>query len=230
MPKRRNRTQSRCGIDPPLGGADGAARSSRDHLVLRHLHLVDMATRQLRRLTCSPSLDQEDLSSEGRIALITAADRYDPRRGSFTGYAFSRIKGAMIDAVRRDQFLPRSAHEQGQRVALVSIEKTIGEEGLTVGDTLVDGTTPVEEVVEQRERLAEALSGGVPAETPSGCLTTSELDVLRGAALGETAEETACRLQKSTETVKSQRQAARKRLGARSLAHAVFIARNEIAA
>ena len=88
----------------------------------------------------------------------------------------------------------------------------------------------VHEVVEQREQLAEALAGHDPERPPSRGLTPWELEVLRGAALGETAEQTADRLRKSIDTVKTQRRRALKRLGAKSIAQAVFIAREEIAA
>jgi DNA-binding CsgD family transcriptional regulator len=52
--------------------------------------------------------------------------------------------------------------------------------------------------------------------------------VLRGAAIGEAAWETADRLRRSVATVKTQGRKALRRLGAKSIAQAVFIARDEI--
>jgi RNA polymerase sigma factor (sigma-70 family) len=202
----------------------------RNDLVIRHLDLVDAATRHVSRRMGAASLDRDDLISEGRVALITAATRYDRHKGSFRSYAFERVKGAIIDAIRRDHYLSRHARQRGDSVELVSLEKLISERGLTISDTLVDSGPSVEELVEQRERLAVALTRQEPDGPPLDGLTPSELEVLRGAALGETAEETADRLSKSVDTVKTQRRTALRRLGAKSIAQAVFIARERIAA
>jgi RNA polymerase sigma factor (sigma-70 family) len=201
-----------------------------DDLVIRNLDLVDVALRIVRRRMRPAGLDHDDLIAEGRFGLITAAERYDVRKGSFRRYALERIKGAMIDAIRRDHHLSRYARSRGERLDVLSLDKPIGDRGLKISDTLVDARPSVEEVVEQRERLALALSGEADGVARLESLTPSELEVLRGAALGETAEETADRLRKSVDTVKSQRRAALRRLGARSIAQAVFIAREEIAA
>ena len=203
--------------------------ASRHDLVVRNLDLLDLAARAVHRLARSTNLDRDDLVGEGQVALVKAARQYDPERGSFRSYALTRVKGAMIDAVRRDHFLPRSARERGQRMRVVSIEKLVGGGSLRISETLVDPGTPVEELVEQRAQLAEAL---VANESPptNTWVTPSELEVLRGAAHGETAVETADRLSKSLDTIKAQRKTALKRLGARSIAQAVYIARDQIAA
>ncbi len=206
-----------------------SARPSPTDLVIENQDLVEIATSHLDRLVRSPAIDRDDLRGEGQLALIHAARRYDPARGSFRSYAFRRVKGAMLDAIRRDHFLPRYARDRGHRVVVVSIERPINDKGVTISDTLVDVRPSVEEVVEQREQLAAAIAGHGPARRASR-LTPSELEVLRGAALGETAEETADRLRKSIDTIKTHRRRALRRLGARSIAQAVFIAHDEIAA
>jgi DNA-binding NarL/FixJ family response regulator len=95
----------------------------------------------------------------------------------------------------------------------------------------------VDEIVAQRERLADALARRdagqpiqpkAPPRPPPPQLTNRELEVLRGAANGETAKETAARLGKSFETIKDHRKSAIRRLGARSIAQAIFIAYEEI--
>jgi len=53
---------------------------------------------------CPPSspVEVDDLISAGTIGLIEAADRYDPKRGvPFASFAYSRIKGAVIDELAR---------------------------------------------------------------------------------------------------------------------------------
>ena len=59
---------------------------------------------------------------------------------------------------------------------------------------------------------------------PNTDLTPRELDVLRWAAAGLTARQTAIRLAKGVETVKSQRASVLGKLGARNFTHAVAIA------
>ena len=191
--------------------------------------LVDIASRDVGRLARTPSLDRDDLIGEGQIALIKAADRYDPERGSFRGYALRRIKGAMLDAIRRDNFLSRHSKDLGHRVVVVSIEKPLAD-GLTLSETLRDSRASVEEIVEHRDRIAQLLAADGSAPPQRTELTASELEALRGAAHGETAEQTALRLSKSIDTIRSQRKMALKRLGAKSIAQAVYIAYDEIAA
>jgi RNA polymerase sigma factor (sigma-70 family) len=202
----------------------------RHGLVVNHLDLVELATSQVARMAGLGSLDRDDLVGEGQIALVQAACRYDPKKGGFRSFAFRRIKGAMLDALRRDSFLPRYARERGDRVVVLSMEKPVGQGGLTIADTLVDHRASVETIVEQREVLERALEGNDAQAVDPHPLTPSELEVLRGAAFGETAEQTADRLRKSIGTVRTQRRAALRRLGAKSIAQAVFLAREEIAA
>ncbi len=198
---------------------------------MEHLDLVDIATRSVGSPRHCAALDRDDLIGEGQVALVKAARRYDPHRGGFRGYAFTRIRGAMLDALRRDHLLPRYARERGARVRVESIDRPLGDGELTLSDTIEDARASVHEIVAHREVLAALVADGAQLAEPSPArLTPSELDVLRGAAGGETAHETARRLRKSIETVKSQRRTALKRLGARSIAQAVFLARNEIAA
>jgi len=205
------------------------ADSEAETLVMDHLDLVEIATNYVGDPRNSATIDRDDLIGEGQIALMQAARRYDPQKGSFRSFAFTRIKGAMIDAMRRDFLLPRSARERGESLTVVSIDNPIGDGELTLSDTIRDARSDVEEIVSNREQLASAIEERAH-ETVRPELTAMELEVLRGAAVGETAGETANRLGKSHETVRSQRRTALKRLGARSIAHAVFIARDDIAA
>ena len=164
-----------------------------------HLDLVEIATNYVGDPHNSPTIDRDDLIGEGQIALMQAARRYDPEKGSFRSFAFTRIKGAMIDALRRDFLLPRSARERGESLTVVSINKPIGEGGLTLSDTIEDARSDVEEIVANRAQLASAIEERAH-EAVRPDLTPMELEVLRGAAVGETAGETASRLGKSHET------------------------------
>ncbi len=53
--------------------------------------------------------DVADLVALGQVALWHALERYDPSRGDFWPYARARVRGAMLDALRAMDHLPRAA-------------------------------------------------------------------------------------------------------------------------
>lgn len=62
-------------------------------------------------------LDYEDILSYGTIGLIEALDRFDGSKGvKFETYAISRIRGAIIDALRALDRLPRSVRQKAKRL------------------------------------------------------------------------------------------------------------------
>jgi RNA polymerase sigma factor for flagellar operon FliA len=62
-------------------------------------------------------MDQDDLISVGVLGLIHAAKTYDPNLGaSFKTYAYTNIKGAILDELRRHDTVPRSARDRIKKV------------------------------------------------------------------------------------------------------------------
>ncbi|NLJ99958.1 MAG: FliA/WhiG family RNA polymerase sigma factor [Clostridia bacterium] len=58
-------------------------------------------------------MGQEDLVSHGVFGLMDAMERYDPGRGAkFETYASLRIRGAVVDALRQEQWAPRSVMDR----------------------------------------------------------------------------------------------------------------------
>jgi RNA polymerase sigma factor FliA len=95
-----------------------AARVFEDRqLVEQHLGLVKrIACHLAGRLPATVQLD--DLVQAGTIGLLEAADHYDASQGaSFETYAGIRIRGAMLDEVRRNDWTPRSVHRNARRIA-----------------------------------------------------------------------------------------------------------------
>jgi len=65
-------------------------------------------------------LDHDDLQSAGVYAYLRAALRYDISRGaSFRGFCAVRIRGAVLDELRRWDWAPRSVHKQHRRITRV---------------------------------------------------------------------------------------------------------------
>jgi RNA polymerase sigma factor FliA len=103
-------------------------RSEADALVTRHAELVKRIAYHLAgRLP--PSVDVADLIQAGMLGLLEAAANYAANRGaSFETYAGIRIRGAMIDALRKLDWAPRSVHRKARAVAAAirDIEKETG--------------------------------------------------------------------------------------------------------
>jgi RNA polymerase sigma factor FliA len=93
-----------------------AADEARE-LVSRHAELVKrIAYHMVGRLP--PSVEVADLMQAGMLGLLEAASNYAPNRGaSFETYAGIRIRGAMIDALRKLDWAPRSVHRKARAVA-----------------------------------------------------------------------------------------------------------------
>ncbi len=129
------------------GIAAYAASSSREsHLVEDYAHLVKrIAHHLMARLPDSVQVD--DLVQAGMLGLLEAAGKYDGSRGaSFETYAGIRIRGAMLDEVRRGDWAPRSVHRNTRRMseAIRSVESRTGREAqdkdiaATMGVTLAE--------------------------------------------------------------------------------------------
>lgn len=81
-------------------------------LVHAQLELVSLIARQLTKVL-KGAVHFDDLLSAGHEGLLDAARRFEPHRGvPFRGYASIRIRGAMLDAVRRGAALPRRAFQR----------------------------------------------------------------------------------------------------------------------
>src|SRR5471032_1636279 len=66
-------------------------------------------------------LDRDDLQSAGVLGYLRAADRYDISKGaSFRGFCAVRIRGAVLDELRRWDWAPRSVHKNNRRITRVT--------------------------------------------------------------------------------------------------------------
>jgi len=90
-----------------------------DALILEHTPLVKrIAYHLMSRLP--PSVQQDDLIQAGMIGLLEALRNYDVSQGaSFQTYARIRIRGAMLDEIRKNDWAPRSVHRKARMVAEV---------------------------------------------------------------------------------------------------------------
>jgi len=74
-----------------------------------------LASRKVRELPAHCELD--DLVSCGLLALIEAVDRFKPALGAtFEQYAWTRVSGAIIDELRRQDWASRSVRRMGRKI------------------------------------------------------------------------------------------------------------------
>lgn len=92
-------------------------RPARNELVEKHAPLVKrIACHLINRLPASVQL--EDLVQAGMIGLLEASRNYDENQGaSFETYAGIRIRGSMLDEIRKNDWAPRSVHRKARMVA-----------------------------------------------------------------------------------------------------------------
>ena len=97
-------------------------------LIERHSQLVNkIAYHLMARLPASVLVD--DLIQSGMIGLLEAARNFDVNKGaSFETFAGIRIRGAMLDEMRRGDWVPRSVHKNSRTIAsaIAEVEKTTG--------------------------------------------------------------------------------------------------------
>ncbi len=86
-------------------------------LIARYADLIDRVARRVAYRAGTPSL-ADDLWSVGALGLLDAAKRFDPGRAvKFESFAEHRIRGAMLDELRRMDHLPRRLRAQADQLA-----------------------------------------------------------------------------------------------------------------
>lgn len=138
------------------------SRASRNALVVANLPLVGYLVRDVSRRATHVSRD--DLASAGTVALITAADSFDPSLGvPFGAFARRRILGAFADEMRAQDWAPRAVRSRIKQTMAISetltaalgrtptvdeIAASLGADRASVRESLDDGAriiTPLDE-------------------------------------------------------------------------------------
>lgn len=94
---------------------DGAA-FTREEVIHRFFYLVKYAAGRIS-VNLPSSVDINDLISDGVFGLIDAIEKYDGARAvKFETYAMTRINGAIFDALRTLDWVPRTVRQQAREV------------------------------------------------------------------------------------------------------------------
>ena len=107
--------------------------SIKDKLIIEYAPLVKFVAGRLN-IYLGQNVEYEDLVSYGVFGLIDAIDKFDLKKGvKFETYASLRIRGAIIDNIRKLDWVPRSLRQKNKE-----IEKTIMELESELGRTATD--------------------------------------------------------------------------------------------
>src|SRR5690554_3491792 len=106
------------------GGSDAA----REKLIEGYAPLVKYVAGRVA-IGLPPNVEFDDLVSYGIFGLIDAISKFDPNRGiKFETYAIARIRGAIMDGLRSNDWIPRSIRQKAKELekACVELEHRLG--------------------------------------------------------------------------------------------------------
>jgi len=145
---------------------------SRKDLVMEHLPLVRKVASKIFRRLPEGVVDFDELVNTGVIGLIKAIEKYDSNRAKFSTYAYIKIRGEILDYLRKLDFLPRNVREKIKNgeasevreeiATLISIEEKLfgNSERYCIKDTLAsDLPDPEDQVL--REEAKRVLSSAI---------------------------------------------------------------------
>jgi RNA polymerase sigma factor for flagellar operon FliA len=91
--------------------------AARDALLQDNLSLVHYVAKQLSR-SLSADADPDEMVNIGTLGLMSALETFDSNRGlAFSTYAVPRIRGAILDELRRQDHVPRSIRRKTRDIA-----------------------------------------------------------------------------------------------------------------
>ena len=95
----------------------------RDDMIVKNLPLVSFVVSKMSDENGNRSFDREDAVAYGVEGLIQAVDSFDPSRGTtFASFAIRRIRGSILDAIRRMDVLPRSLRKSAREIEKANLE------------------------------------------------------------------------------------------------------------
>ncbi len=97
----------------------GGVELTREEVVHKYLHLVKYVAGRIS-INLPPNVEINDLINDGILGLIDATEKYDDARGvKFETYAITRINGAILDALRALDWVPRAVRQRARELERV---------------------------------------------------------------------------------------------------------------
>jgi RNA polymerase sigma factor for flagellar operon FliA len=136
--------------------------AERDRLIAEHVEIARRISLRMAR-RCPDWIAREDLVAAGLLGLTEAAERYDDSRNEpFLSFAEKRIRGAVLDELRRGDIMPRRVRQMARKIGatIQDLEKKNGE---TPNDEAVAKAlgVPLEEYRANLEQLVHVTIGAL---------------------------------------------------------------------
>lgn len=126
----------------------------RNEILMAYLYIVTCSLKRSQMIAANRD-DMEDLANHGILELINCIDRYDFKRGvQFDSFASIRVRGAIIDYLRKKEWLPRDIHQK-IRLANKMSQQMQNELGRPPGDSELAQRLSMTEVELSRLRVDE---------------------------------------------------------------------------
>ena len=167
----------------------------KEKLILKYAPMVKFAAGRLS-IHIGQHVDYDDLISYGIFGLIDAIDKFDPEKGvKFETYATLRIKGTIIDNIRKMDWVPRTLRQKNKKYEQIcrELESELGREAtipelavklkLSIDDTreLIKNST-VQSLVSLDtyldQKYESAFGFGAPEDTPEGYYNKHEIQTM----------------------------------------------------
>jgi RNA polymerase sigma factor for flagellar operon FliA len=92
-------------------------RQVKNILINNYIPLVQITAGRLKSTITSGSVEMDDLISYGVLGLLDAIDKFDLEKNvKFETYAQMRIRGSMIDQLRKNDWAPRSMRQKAKQI------------------------------------------------------------------------------------------------------------------
>ncbi len=107
---------------------DKTNKAARDTLIVQYIYLIRYVVGRVK-VTLPATISIEDIAGYGVEGLINAIERYSPQKNTrFETYALIRIRGAILDRIRAQDFLPRSVRKKIKdiKVAQEKLKQDLG--------------------------------------------------------------------------------------------------------
>lgn len=174
----------------------------REQIIIEYVPLVKLVAGRLS-IYFGSNVEYDDLVSYGIFGLIDAIDKFDHGKGiKFETYASLRIRGAILDQIRKLDWIPRSVRQKQKSIdaALKKLEMTMGpgytdtdvarELGITeeeyvswLGQTNISNVSSLEDFMEQGNEVKNSSNQAYLRIEPERVVEDKELSGMLAAAL-----------------------------------------------
>jgi RNA polymerase sigma factor for flagellar operon FliA len=146
----------------------------RDKLITEHVEIARRISLRIAR-SCPDWISRDDIVAAGMIGLAEAAERYDEtRQEPFLSFAEKRIRGAVIDELRRGDVMPRRMRRMARRIGDV-IQNLEVQHGEATDDKVAEalGVT-LEDYKQNLEQIVHVSVGALELDDDSLMPTSDE--------------------------------------------------------